>query len=344
MDKLNVLYQSSSAYAIPAAVSICSLFENNKDIESIKIWYIDDGLSDIDKEKISELANRYKRELEFLSPKAIEKFLSDSGVEKWKGSYATFYKLFICNEINGIDRLLYIDSDTVVSGSLKELINYDLDGYACGMVASAMSKEYRDYMGVDPYFNGGFELYNLDYWKKNNISDKLVDNIKDEKKRAKYTIIADESLINVSLPGEIKKLPLKYDCEATWWLWGRDRGIRKKMGWSDNDGYYTIEEVEKAYKAPVIKHYMDLTTGRPWDYLNDHPFKDDYYRYLEILKPWKELELQNRGLGGNSKFLLRCKWIIKKIMPWQIRRRLGYKQHCNACIAMIKKVQDGDKG
>ena len=340
MSQLNVLYQSSSLYVIPAAVSICSLFENNKDIKDIHIWYINDGLTEEDKQNLIKLSDRYNRRLSFIDPTEIEVFLSQNGVEKWNGAYATFYKLFICNEIEDVDRLIYIDSDTIINGSLKELIDYDLEGYACGMVASAMSKEYRDYLGVDPYFNGGFEVYNMDYWKNNNVSDLLIKNVNDIEKRFKYTIIADESLINISLQGKIKKLPLKYDCEATWWLWGTDRGVRKKLGWNVNEGFYSIQEVKEAYKNPVIMHYMDLTTGRPWDYLNDHPFKDDYLKYLDILKPWKELHLANKGLGGNSKLLLRGKWLIKKIMPMYIRRRLGYIQHNNACKVLISKVQE----
>ena len=38
---LNILYQSDDNYAPYMGVSICSLFENNKNEESIKIYIID---------------------------------------------------------------------------------------------------------------------------------------------------------------------------------------------------------------------------------------------------------------------------------------------------------------
>ena len=45
----------------------------------------------------------------------------------------------------------------------------------------------------------------MDYWKKNRISEVLLENIKDKNKRFKYTVIADETLINKSLLGKNKE-------------------------------------------------------------------------------------------------------------------------------------------
>lgn len=340
MSTLNILYQSSSAYAIPAAVSICSLYENNKDIEDLRVFYIDDGLTEEDRKQLDLLAERYGRKITFINPEKTKQFLAEKNIEMWSGSYATYYKLFICNELMDIDRIAYIDSDTVVAGSLKGLISLDLEGYACGMVASAMCPEIKRFLHVKNYYNAGFELYNLDYWRKNNVGDHIIDCVLNEKTRYKYTIVADESLINASINKKIKKVPLKYDCEATWWLWGSNKSVRKKLGWGDNDGDYSLAEIKKTYKHPTIIHFMDLTTGRPWDYLNDHPFRSEYYKYLEILKPWKEVSFNNRGLGGKSKFLLRMKWLVKKIMPFKLRGILGYNQHRNAWIRSIEKVKN----
>lgn len=49
MKTLDILYQSSSAYTPISAVSILSLLENNRDIDVLKLWFIDDNLNDSDK-------------------------------------------------------------------------------------------------------------------------------------------------------------------------------------------------------------------------------------------------------------------------------------------------------
>ncbi len=340
MEKINVLYQSSSLYVIPAAISICSLFENNKELDYIKVWFIDDGLSDNDKKNLNDLIERYNRCIEYINPKPIEKLLEQNNIEKWNGAYATFYKLFVQNEVKDVDRLIYIDSDTIVNGSLVELNNIDLDGFACGMVASPISKTIRDYLSVDPYYNGGFEVYNMQYWKENNISGEILNVIKDKDIRYKYTVIADETLINKTLSDRIKKLPLKYDCEITWWLWGTDKGMRRKLGWGNNEGFYSIKDVKEAYSSPAIMHYTNLTTGRPWDYLNDHPFKKEFLKYKELLKPWKTLEIHNKGFGGDNKLLLSVKFVVNKLLPMYIRRRIGYKQHDSICKRLINNAEN----
>ena len=329
MKELNVLYQSSAAYAIPAAVSICSLFENNKDIDSIRIWFIDGGLTEEDKKKIGELAERYGRTISFLSGKRAESILSDVGVELWSGSYATFYKIFICDELEDADRLLYIDSDTVILGSLEELCDYDMDGYACAMAGSGMTRAVKEYIGVTEYFNAGVIYFNLKYWREHKLVNDFLDVIKGNE-CSRYTLVGDETLNNHVMKGKIKKLPLKYNFESSWGLWGWNRKLYDRIGWEKPEGcYYDMEEISAAKNNPVIGHYVDLTTGRPWDYLNDNPFRLEFEKYSDILKPWKTIDFAMRGIGGSNKIIARMKFVVKKIMPVALRSRIGFYQHDN---------------
>ena len=339
MNKIDILYQSSSAYAIPAAVSICSLLDNNKDIERIILWYIDDGLSEKDRLGIQRLIARYGRELHFLSGIETDKYLESSGVRKWSGSYATFYKLFLCQEVKDADRVLYIDADTLVKGSIKELCEIPLEGWGCAMVCSAMCSEVRAFLNLKEYYNAGMELFNLVYWKQHHIRESIIKTINSTEFK-KATVVADESLINVVLKGHIKKMPLKFDCEATWWLWGQDTRFYERLGWKTReDAFYSVEEVRRAYNNPTIIHFMDLTTGRPWDRYNDHPFRKDFEYYLSVLSPWKAIDLKNKGLGGDSSFLLWLKYIIKRIMPFNMRRELGFRQHVNGWQKIISELE-----
>ena len=344
MKTLNVLYQSSAAYAIPAAVSICSLCENNRKIEDIHIWFIDGGLTAEDRARLLQLAKRYRRKLTFLSGKETDEMLEAANVQLWSNSYATFYKVFVSAGIPEIDSILYIDSDTLVLGSLAPFCDLDIGNYACAMVSSAMTGAVKQFIGTRQYFNAGIVYFNLRVWREQHLKEKFLKVIGSPKSR-KYTLIGDETLINYVLRGKIRKLPLRYNMESSWGLWGWNRKLYPQLGWdSETDCYYTPEQIRRARSHPVIAHYVDLTTGRPWDYLNDNPFRREFEQYSAILKPWKKIDFAMRGIGGNSKAAAWAKWTAKKLMPTAVRSRLGFMQHDSYWKKRIADLQADTQG
>ncbi len=328
MKSINILYLSSAAYAIPAAVSLCSLFENNRHLDEINVWFADAGLTEEDRRELEKLCDRYHRGITFLSLQSADTMLEQAGVRKWSDSYATFYKIFSCFHLkDGIDRVLYIDSDTVVLGSLDELCDYDMEGYACAMAGSGMTGAVKSYMEFTDYFNAGVIYFNLAYWRKNNTEQAFIDAINSEEGK-KYTMVGDETLINTVLKGKIKKLPLKYNFESSWGRWGWNHSLYPQLNWTgDNKPYYSDEEIAEAGNNPVVGHYVDLTTGRPWDYLNDNPFRKEFEQYSEILHPWKKIDFAMRGIGGNNKAVAWGKFVAKKFMPKTTRSKIAFLQH-----------------
>lgn len=339
MKELNVLYQSSSAYAIPAAVSVCSLFENNKDIDRIKVWFIDVNLTQEDRRGLTKLAERYCREIVFLSGEKVDQMLSEAGVELWSNSYATFYKIFICQELTELEGILYIDADTLILDSLKELCDYDMEGYACAMAGSGMTGTLKTYLGLREYFNAGVIYFNLAYWRQHNMEQAFLDVIYGGDCE-KYTMVGDETLNNYVMNGKIKKLSLRFNYESSWWLWGWNHRLYQKLSWESREAcYYAEEEIKEAAKKPCIAHYVDLTTGRPWDYLNDNPFRKEFERYLAILNPWKTIDFKMRGMGGDNKIIAWMKCFIKKIMPFSLRSKIGFYQHDKYWSSKIRELQ-----
>ena len=53
---MNIIYSSSDAYSELAGVSITSLFENNKNIDDIEVYIIDNGISEKNKEHFHKIA------------------------------------------------------------------------------------------------------------------------------------------------------------------------------------------------------------------------------------------------------------------------------------------------
>ena len=328
MSKLNVLYQSNEAFVIPLSVSLLSLYENNKDIDELNVYIIDDNIEDVSKKKIEEISEKFKRNVIFLNVGDIERFLTDNGVGMQQtNSYTTFFKIFSTHLLSDLDKILYIDADTVVLGSLKDLCDEDLEGYGCGMVNTAICGVVKKYLRTKNHFNGGVIYLNLNYWRENDIYNRFRRAITCERSKY-YNLIGDESLFNMVLKGHIKKLPLKYNFESSWWLWGWNTSLYGRLGWNDRkNAYYSLDEIKKARNNPTIAHYINLTTGRPWEDYNDNPFKKEFEYYLKKLNPWKGIELNNTGIGAESKMLLRIKYLIRKVMPFKLRSYIGFVQH-----------------
>ena len=200
INEVNILYQSSDAYAPVMGVSLTSLFENNKNIDVIRVYIVDGGISDENKQKILKLSSFYGREISFLSSKIIDDLLEKKGVKKWRGSYAVFYKVYALNQISiPIERLLAIDADTIINKDISPLYFSDLEGYTLGMVQDFMPYSYMKKIGMsnkDTYYNSGMVLYDVKKWVENNCQRQIEDFLSENCEKILY---ADQDAISIAL-------------------------------------------------------------------------------------------------------------------------------------------------
>ena len=86
-------------------------------------------------------------------------------------SVATFYRAIIGELIKDIDKIIYLDGDTLTYGDLTEMYNLDMtDLYFRGI------REYRPnmkYTNVTRYICAGVMLMNLNLIRKNKVFEKL---------------------------------------------------------------------------------------------------------------------------------------------------------------------------
>lgn len=347
MTKLNVLYQSNEAFVIPLAVSMLSLYENNKAIDRLEVYVIDDHIEEHSRKHLTELAAWFGRELHFIYVDDIERFLIENDIEMQQvDSYTTFMKIFVADLLPQLDRILYIDADTIVLDSLAELCDLSLEGYGCAMVNTAMCGKVKTFLDTPDYCNAGVIYIHLKYWREQGIQKQFSDVIIG-KDRKRYTLVGDESLFNLVLQGKILKIPLKYNFDSSWWLWGWNKSLYRKLGWTKgNTPYGTAEEILRCREHPAIAHYINLTTGRPWEDYNDNPFRKEFAYYLERLRPWQPIRLPNTGIGSKHILLVKLKYLVRKMMPFGIRSVIGFHQHESAWqrkIDQYKREEHDDR-
>ncbi len=276
MGIYNICYACDNGYIEPLLVSIASVLNNANRDEKFLFHILDGGLSDINKAYIESLTENVN-----YIPVNDEDFsccplLKDSN-EQFKAYHVTiptYYRFKLPELLYETDKILYLDCDVIVRGSLKELYETNLENKAAALVTDADSKEQAERLSLKEYYNAGIMLINLDYWRKNDISAKLFKFAVDFKD---IILWQDQDIINCVLNNSIEKL-------------------------SNNWNYQYF-----AYENPNLEELTNSTIlhlcGRfkPFVIPFEHPVYDCYYHYLS-LTPMKNKILEYK-LKGKGKFL-----------------------------------------
>lgn len=282
-----ILYQSDENYVPIMGISITSLFENNQDIEYLKVFIAEYKIKDESKDKLIKLAERYNREIEFLDMTNFDAYLESMGLPKWRGAYSACYKLFLTQYFpDYVDRILYIDCDTIIMPGVIDANSIDLPDHAIAMVRSENKKEYLKKSGAgDYYYNTGVILFNIQNWKRFNCENIILE----KAKTPQPLLYPDQDLIVISIPQYIQKLPFRFNVESGI-IYG---GVR--YYWKNSNGtkehIYSLDEIRDAAKYPTIGHCISGFYGRPWEKGNFNPYKQKWDRYRGM-SPWPEFETE----------------------------------------------------
>ncbi len=309
MERLNILYACDNNYAPFCGVSVYSLFENNTDIEEIRVFIVVDNVSEENKRKLQETALDFKRELILIDATDVRNLMEKIGVPKYRGSYATHYRKFFQMILpSDVDYLLYLDADTIVPGSLKDLFGYNMHGKCMGVVLDTLGGRYKQLLGFkpdEPYFNAGITWIDVAAWKERNYSEKLMQHIKNV--RAKYCN-PDQDLFNLVLKGDTAVLPIGYNFQPA------HRAYSDRSYFSNYPKeYYTVEQIDEARRDPRILHTYRFLGEFPWHKGNMHPDNALFDQYLKKTR-WNDYEKEKAQLS----LMFRIEKVIYRILPRSI--------------------------
>ena len=335
-----IVYHSSNLFGMVTGVSIISLLENNKEADSIHILYIEKGLSTENKSKLKYIVDLYGREIEFISMPDWSKKLGLS-LKSCKNGWLGFgyNRLFITEIVpETVERVLYLDSDTIIEGSLSALWQLDLDNYYMAGVDDCLSASYKDIVeisGTATYCNAGVLLLNLRKWREDNILSVFIDYIT---KRKGYFVFNEQTILNSVFSDKILVLPCAYNTNTLVYAFDyKDLMILRKPAHYS----YKEEEYMNARVRPIITHYTGCfyINRRPWIMNSDHPHVDQFKKYLDM-SPWSENELMSDNRKKGSKLLT----LFCRIMPKQIMLRVIGYVYTNVRVHIFAKRIQKERG
>lgn len=265
MESIDIVFATNDNFCQHAAVAIASLLENNKNINiHIHLFCID--VTDTNYQRICNTCQLYNTPIKrYNITNDILKSFKDPG----NYSLATYLRLFVSSLIpSDISKVLYLDCDLIINGSIKELWDINITNYAAaGVLDCTLShKIIHNYIGYDyikdGYVNAGVLLINLDYWRKNNTEQNLITYVIKYKPK-----LNDQDAINAVLNKKIKFIHPK---------WNTHSGYFAFPPLVPKEHYKYIKELRKSAK---IIHFTG--PAKPWFAECVNPYKDLYYRYIK---------------------------------------------------------------
>lgn len=305
--RLNVLYQFNEKYAPFAGTSITSLFENNKEMEEINVYILGEDLSEISQKKLCRLAGNYGRNLIFKQTASLIEDMKEWGIPAYRGSYAANMRLFLPIILEEkIDRILYLDADTIVKGDLKPLMETEMKNFSLGMVMDSLGGNHKRTLGfnkTEPYYNSGVILFDLNNWKSCLCTERIIEHIRQG--NTDYSA-PDQDLLNVVCKDNILTLKPKYNVQPVHLVF--DTGDYYKC--YGKSAYYGEEDLRTLKEDAVICHFFRFLGEFPWHKNNLHPDNNLFDQYI-ALSPWKDYEKQK----AESSFFMKIEKILFKILP-----------------------------
>ena len=297
---MNVFYFSSDLFVSVAAVSIVSLLENNKSFENIHIYMIDDGITEDKREKLTSMIKSYGRSITYIDAPEPSQMFDFPFKSRYQMGHSYTRMLIGTLLPENIDKVLCLDSDTLVLGDLSQLWNIDMENNILAGVADCMNlKAYKNKFhleGEEFYCNAGVFLVNLKEWREKKVEDEIKRVIH---KNNGNVFFFEQTLMNFSCRGKIMKLHPKYNTYTLFYAFEYENLLR----WRKPTIFYTKSEIEEAKNNPAIIHFTRnfYMLSRPWVKGCDHPLSDKYIEYKQ-LTPWKDLEEDNRNSRQKKKY------------------------------------------
>ena len=263
--KISIAYAPDDNYVNQTVVSMKSALEHNEQVEFIIMY---SKLSAESMQKLGAVGGSLRL------IKMDESQFADLTLSKWVTVQAWF-RIKLPDLCKDLDKVLYLDCDTLIRGNLDELFSLDLtDKYLAGVKDVWGVSKYVKRLGMKSgvYVNSGMLLFNCDYCRKEHFFDKVVEFAKNN---AKIIEFCDQDSINKVVDEHKLVISPKYNLMDTWW-----RG-----------GYYEFEGEEEteylqAKENPVIVH---LTGLKPAFKGCGNKFKDEWWEVAKKTNIYDEL-------------------------------------------------------
>lgn len=196
-----------------------------------------------------------------------------------------WFRLFLPERLAGIERVLYLDCDTIVLDDLSALWCTNLDHHWLGAVSNvfeAGKEQHAIALGLtDPrnYFNSGVLLMNLEAWRDEHCSERTLALATAPPHPLQWP---DQDALNTVFAGHWLPLHPRWNCQNSLFYFPQARRV------------FGASVVREATDRPGIVHFEGGLFAKPWHYLCKHPYRQEYFRHRSG-SSWPNVAIEGRS-------------------------------------------------
>jgi lipopolysaccharide biosynthesis glycosyltransferase len=285
IETIVVTCVADDRYSMQLAVTIRSALENLRSNYRLDLFIIDGGIKEHNKKKILDTLSSMRCEVNFLSNPLTETIeeayryceINSITVNKHV-SLTSYYRLFIPELLpKHLEKVIYLDCDTVVIGDLAELWCIDLGKNHISAVQDIYAPYVSSHFGLSnyyelgiphnyKYFNAGVLVINMNQWRLDQITSKALGYIK---QNVEFLRFHDQDVLNALLVGQWKELDARWNYMVS----------ALELYTSSKGKIFTEEFYLSLIQEPYIIHYA--SPCKPWNFRKT-PYKEHFFKYVDL--------------------------------------------------------------
>jgi lipopolysaccharide biosynthesis glycosyltransferase len=200
------------------------------------------------------------------------------------GGRTSWIRIFLPEMLPQLDRILYLDADTLTVDSVGPLWTTALGDAALAAVSNVVEPDKQPRLAelgiTDPrrYFNAGVLVMNLALMREEDSLDRIMSYVAARRDELAWF---DQDALNVVF-NRWHPLEPRWNAQNSMWFWAP--WAREVFG---------EDALREAVSTPAILHFEGPSVVKPWHYLCQHPFRHRYRQTL-AMTPWRDEPLLER--------------------------------------------------
>ena len=267
---INIAYATNHKFFNLCLVSLISLLKNSV-YEHINLFLLYNDITQADLTKINEL-----KEIRPFSLRTL--YISDNQfngypLTKWITKEA-WYRCLLAEKFPNIDKILYLDSDTMIRKSLLPLWEINMNKKLIAAVEDislSKDKATRSNLKDNLYINDGVLLINMKEWRKIKLYKKIVNYVENNE-----IFDSDQEVLNILCDKNKIRLNPEFNYMEVWW---------RNVTCQYDHEYFELYKK----KDPSIVHFTGI---KPNMDECQNSFKNEFLQYNNLLNTLNNLQLK----------------------------------------------------
>ncbi len=266
---IHIAMSLNNNYTYPIMVSLSSILLNSKKTTFINFHFLIGD--DVTVENINKISS-----LKYLNNNSNYSFYNvKDNFKGWKTDRkgmpeASFYRILLPNIIKSLDKIIYLDGDTLTYGDLTEMYNLNMSNLFFRGLREIAYEEEANYTNLSRYICSGVMLMNLKMLRENHALEQFTNYYHFLANRGLST--NDQNIINKIFTDKIGFLPPKYGIfQMRKSYMKRYKKIKPRV--------YNKLQLIKDNKKPIIRHIFGKLPVKPWLIKGNYKIKNVWNYY-----------------------------------------------------------------